>query len=136
MRDIIAVALGIVTGVFFIMTGETVIHTLFPVDKTDIDTIAGKEAFMDQVPFMARLLVIIGWAIAGFAGSAVTSFIQGRTSFKIPLATIGVLQLLAWMNMIMIPHHPVWMWVTGSLVFIIPGYFAYYCLRKKPVDHE
>lgn len=136
MREIVAVALGIVTGVFFIMMGQTLTSELFPVDKSQIDTIAGKEGFMSQVPFGARLITIIGWAIAAFAGSAVTTLIQGRTSFKVTLATIGVLQLLAWMNMIMIPNHPTWMWVTGSLVFIIPGYFAFYSLRRKPVKHE
>lgn len=133
MRNIIAIIAGIIIGVFFMMTGQMLNTMTFPVDQNSLNTIAGREAYMEQMPLSAQAGQIIAWAIAAFAASAITTFIQGRNSFKVPMATITVMQIFAWMNMLLIPH-PTWMWVAGSLAFIIPGYLAYYALRRKPID--
>jgi len=131
MRNILAIVFGLIIGGFLVGLSETIAYTLFPGDMAFPAALADRHMYMEQIPFTAQLSVIIGWASGAFIAGVVTTLIQGRTDYRIPLITVGVLQLFAWMNMISFPH-PGWMWVAGSLVFVPLGLLAYVFFRKRP----
>jgi hypothetical protein len=130
MRNIAATLSGIIAGVFFIGFIQWVGNTLFPANLPLPEKKSEWSTYMAYVPFMAKLSVIVSYAIAGFIAAMVASFIQGRTLYRPALVATGILQLLAWLNMMSFPH-PAWMWISGSLVFLPMGYFAYRFFRKE-----
>lgn len=132
MRNIAATLSGLIAGVFFIGLIQWVGSTLFPADVPFPEKKSEWSTYMEHVPFLAKLSVIISYAIAGFISAMVASFIQGRTLYRPALVATGVLQLLAWLNMMSFPH-PGWMWFSGSLVIVPMGYFAYRFFRKKEI---
>ena len=132
-RNILAIIIGIVIGVVLIALGEATIHVLFPVGKipTKPEELAN---FMEHVPTINKVFLVINWTIAAFIAASITTFIQGRTDFKPVLITVVVLQLLTYMNMLMVPGHPAWIWISVTFMYIIIGYIAYRLLRKKHVE--
>lgn len=130
MRNILAIIIGIIAGAFMIGLFQWIGTALFASDVPYPTTHAEWDAYVEQLPFMTRFMVIVSYAAAGFAAGTIATFIQGRAAFRPALAATGVLQLLAWMNMISFSH-PFWMWLLGSLVIVPMGYVAYRYFRRK-----
>jgi hypothetical protein len=133
MRNILAVIAGIITGGFTIAFFQWIGTALFASDVPYPETYAEWDLYIDQLPFMSKFMVIVSYAVAGFAAGTVATFIQGRTAFRPALVATSVLQLLAWMNMISIAH-PFWMWLLGSVVILPAGYFAFRYFRRRRDD--
>lgn len=131
MRQIAASITGIIAGVFFIGLLQWIGSIVFPANIPLPEKKSEWATYMNHVPFMAKLTVILSYAVSGFIASMVASFIQGRTAYRPAFAVTTVLQLLAWLNMMSFPH-PLWMWISGSLVFFPASYAAYRFFRKRP----
>ena len=133
VRNTLAVVIGIVIGVVLIALGEATIHVLFPIGKipTEPEELAH---FMENVPTVNKAFLVINWGIAAFIAATVTTLIQGRKDFKPVLITVGILQLLTYMNMLMVPGHPAWIWLSVTFMYVIIGFIAYRLLRKKHVE--
>lgn len=134
MRPIFAVIIGVVLGGFFIALGEMILEYLFPTlnAPSNLDT-SNMHVFVEQIPLVAKIGIVINWGVAGFVGASVTTFIQGRTHYKPMLVTIGILQLLTYMNMLILWGHPLWMWGAATFIYIIVGFISYFLIRKKSV---
>lgn len=133
-KSTIAIIVGIIVGGLFVALGESMGHYLFPAEKpypTDPTLIA--DYIENDVPFMSKLAVVINWGFAAFLAGIASTFISGRTSPKPMLASVGVLNILALINLLVLPH-PKWMLISGLLVFIPLGYIAYFLIRKKKTD--
>lgn len=132
MRPIIAVIIGVILGGFFVAFGETMLTFIFPSMKppTSID-ITNLSTYVENIPFSAKIGLVINWAVAGFIGATATTFIQGRTHYKPMLVTVGILQLLTYMNMMILWGHPLWMWVAATFIYVIAGFTSYFLIRKK-----
>ena len=132
MRPIFAVIIGVVFGGFFIALGEMILEYVYPSlnAPSNLDS-SNMQLFVDQIPLFAKIAIVMNWGVAGFVGATVTTFIQGRTHFKPMLATIGILQLLTYMNMMILWGHPVWMWIAATFIYVIVGFISYFLIRKK-----
>lgn len=134
MRPIIAVIIGVILGGFFVAFGETMLTYIIPNMKppTNAD-LASMATYVENIPFSAKIGLVINWGVAGFVGATATTFIQGRTHYKPMLVTIGILQLLTYMNMMILWGHPLWMWIAATFIYIIVGFISYFLIRKKSV---
>jgi hypothetical protein len=130
MRNILAGLLGLIFGVFFIGLTEMAGSSLFPADIPAPVKRADWDTWLEHVPFMAKLFVILAYAVGGFLAGIVATFLQGRKSYRPALAAACVLQLFAWFNMMSFPH-PLWMWASGTLIIIPMAMLGYHLLRKK-----
>lgn len=111
--------------------GEQFVMGMFPASvPPPTDPALWGEYLENEVPFISKLLVILNWALAAFIAGIASTLIAGRRTMKPMLASVGVLNILAFINMMMHPH-PVWMWISGLVAFIPVGLFAYYLIRKK-----
>jgi hypothetical protein len=134
MRNILAVIAAIIIGGFVIAFFQWMGIAVFASDVSYPVTHAEYDAYIGQLPFMSKFMMVVSYAAAGFAAGAVATFIQGRTAFRPALVATSVLQLLAWMNMISISH-PAWMWLMGSVVIVPMGYVAFRYSRRKNVEN-
>ena len=135
MKNILAVIIGIITGAFFIAISVTMARAAFPADVAFPQTIEEQKAYMQHVPTGAKVLTLIGWLFSAFITGAITSLIQGRTSWKVPVVTAAVLQLLIWMSMMGLSY-PGWMWLFATLLFIPMAYAGHYFFRKRTNSFE
>jgi hypothetical protein len=129
MRNILAGILGLILGVFIIGSVQWLGNSLFPSDIPFPEDRNEWESYMEQVPFMAKLFVILAYAAGGFIAGIVATFIQGRRLYRPALVATGVMQLFAWLNMMSFPH-PLWMWMLGSVGIIPMGWLAYRLIRR------
>lgn len=138
MRNIIAGIIGLICGVFFLGLTEWAGNVMFPAGVPYPEKRADWDTYLEHVPFMAKLFVILAFGVGGFVAGVVATFLQGRKQYRPALVAACVLQLLAWLNMLSFPH-PLWMWVSGTLIIIPMGMIGYHVTRKKdphpPLDH-
>lgn len=134
-KRVIAVVISVLAGGTIIFFGENLGHYLFPAENpmpTDLTQIPAY--IQNDVPFMAKLFVLISYAVGAFVGGIFSSAITGRTTMRPMLATVAILMGLALFNFLYIPH-PSWMWIGLLLAFFPMGFLAYFLIRKKP-EHE
>lgn len=135
MRRIIAVILGIVVAMTFFAGTEAVAHQLVPTDTLpENPSIEQITAYTESIPTAVFVILVIGWIVAAFMAGIVSSFVAGRTSAKPMLIAVGIIQLLTYLNMLLIPGHPIWMVITVTVTFIPVGFIAYLLVRKKKED--
>lgn len=132
-RNIIAIVVAVTVGVLCIALGEVAVNTLYPVGKIP-DNPEDLSFYIDRIPKMNRISMAFNWTFAAIIASAIACWIQGRTSLKVVLVTVGVLQLLTYMNLLMLPGHPAWMWLYVTFIYVIIGFIIYRLLRKKHVE--
>lgn len=132
MRRVLAVIIGLIVGGVFIAGGESVLHSLSGI-KVPSENATQKELFdyVQQIPVLLKVLLVINWGISVFIGGLVAAFIQGRTSMKPSLIVAGILQLFMYMNMLLIPGHPTWVVITTTVMCVPLGLFSYLLIRKK-----
>jgi len=129
MRSIIAVIAGIICGAFFIGLSGTIAYAVFPADVPFPVTLEEQKAFLSHVPGKARAVIFIGWLFSAFITGSITTLIQGRTSWKVPVITACVLQLFIWMSMAGLSY-PVWMWLLSTLLFVPAAFGGYFFFKK------
>ncbi|MNK05410.1 hypothetical protein D3C87_232920 [compost metagenome] len=134
-KSTIAIIVGIIIGGLFVALGESLSYYFFPVETpfpTDRTLLA--EYMENDIPFGAKVIVVVNWAVAAFLAGIVSTFISGRTSVKPMLASVGVLNILALINLLVLPH-PKWMWIASLCIFIPFGLVSWFLIRKKK-PHE
>ncbi len=123
LRSVLAVVTGIIVGGLVIYLIEFVISPMiFPLpeglDITDPQALA---AMMTEIPFGAKVLVIVAWALGAMCGGWVAAKVTLENANPVGLI-VGVFFLGSVLsNLVMIPH-PIWMTVLG-LVIPIPAAF-------------
>ena len=105
------VILGCLAGVFIalglVVIFEGLSHLISPMPEgLDLDNREAMAAYVAQVPIAAKFALASGWAIAGFAGSALAAWIskRGWTSWVVG----GLMFAGLGSSLIAIPH-PIWM---------------------------
>lgn len=130
-KGTIAILVGIIIGGLFVALGEVMSTYIFPLEKPiPTDPSLMSDYIENDVPLAPKIVVVLNWIIAAFVAGIVSTFISGRTSPKPMLASVGVLNILTLMNLLIILH-PGWMWIASLFVFIPIGYVAYFLIRKK-----
>ncbi|WP_426278554.1 hypothetical protein ACN9MN_04345 [Chryseobacterium sp. S-02] len=124
LRRILAVIAGIMVGSVGIWLMERLGHSLYPF-PADLkpDNIEGFKAYVGNLPFMGKFIVIIGYALgallSGFVATKVAS--NGK-----PVAAIvcgAIFLFFTVYNMMVLPT-PVWFWILGIAVWglVLVGY--------------
>ena len=132
-RNIIAILISVTVGVVFIAFGEFAIQMLYPIGKVPEDP-EQITRFMEKIPTINHVSLVINWAFAAIVAATLATWIQGRTDFKAVLGTVGILQLLTYMNLLMLPGHPAWIWISATIMYIPIGYITYRIFKKKHVE--
>lgn len=130
MRNIASIFISLIAGVFVITCIQWVGNTLFPADIPFPEKRIEQKMYMEHVPFMAKLFILISYSAAAFVTGIVATYIQGRTDYRPILISTATIQLLIWMNMMTITH-PVWMWIFTTLLVIPVGYLTFRKFRIK-----
>lgn len=130
-KGTIGILVGIIVGGLFVALGQVMSNYIFPPTETaPVDPTLMADYLENDVSLSSKIVVVVNWVIAAFVAGILSTFISGRTSPKPMLASVGVLNILTLMNLL-ITFHPKWMWITCLFIFIPFGYVAYFLIRKK-----
>jgi predicted MFS family arabinose efflux permease len=114
---------------------ESLVHQLVPMDPLPKNpTIEQLTNYTENIPTFIFIVLVFGWIVAAFIAGIVSTFIDGRTSAKPMMISVGIIQLLTYLNMLLVPGHPIWMVITVTLTFLPAGFIAYLLIRKKKED--
>ncbi len=132
-RHYISIVAGIIIAGAFIFIFETIgklmYPSTYPIDFSSL-TIEGRNIISEQMPFMAKVIALIGNAVGAFVAAAIATFISGRKEMKPMLAVETVLFSFAVLKMLVIPF-PIWFWILTPAAFFGLGYVTYRFLKKK-----
>ena len=122
LRVAIGVVLGVLISMFAIKAMEWVGHQVFPVpgqiDVTDPQSVA---TYMDQIPLMSKIWVVLSWAVGAVLGGVVAGRIsQMRWTSWIP----GAFTLAGMVGIALMIPHPVWMLIAGALAIAVSTWLA------------
>ncbi len=135
-RRTLAIVVGIILGGLFIALGDTMSTYFFPLENpipTDRALVA--DFYENEVSFGTKFIILLNWIVAAFVAAIVSSFISGRNSQIPMLASVGVLNFLTLIQVLLIPY-PNWMLISTLFIFIPVGYIAYFLIRKKETNEE
>lgn len=117
LRKTLAVVLGVVAAVIVIIAIEALGHVIYPPpENLDVASRETMEAYIESLPIVAQLFVMIAWVAATLVGGLLACFIA-RQSPLIYASIVGVLVLVGTViNLVAIPHPP---WFSMSSVAAI-----------------
>ncbi len=125
LRSLGAIVLGFVTAFVLITLFEFLSLATMPAGIDPMDDPASLERAMQagQVPFIAMLLVVLGYAAGAFAGGWVAEKVARRWPMRHALI-LGVLLTLAGISNLASFQHPLWMAIATLLVFLPLAYLG------------
>ncbi len=95
-------------------------------DLNDLETV---RTFAKALPWIAYLLILIGWGLGSLASGSIATTIDPDHRKTIPLI-IGIFLTISGILNILLFQHPVWFIILGIPLFI-PGTLAGHHLAKK-----
>lgn len=130
VRTTFALVIGVLVTIAVIVLMEQFTSWLFPSPLAgDIADPAVASEFMQQLPTMALLLVLLGWLLSITAGVWSASLIAGRSRGRFAL-TIGCFVLLSCIaNFFQLPH-PTWFVGVTSLAVPLLAYANWWIARR------
>jgi hypothetical protein len=118
LKSVGAVLAGIVVSQLVILLTEYLGSVLFPPPAgVDLTNPAAMRAFVEQLPAMALVLVLAGWAVGSFIGGWLTARLAPGAPIVHALIVGCLGTAAAVVNVMTIPH-PAWFSVLGPLLFI------------------
>ncbi len=133
-KRILPVIVGLLAGWVAIFGLEAISHILYP-PPTDLgftDKQAVKE-FMQTLPTMAFVLLLISWMIGTFIAGMVGALLNNE-AWKNSAIIIGVILALgSIINMTLIPH-PTWLMIVASLAYVPTAYSGGRLIGLKNVN--
>ena len=132
-RKFLAVFAGLLVAGALVGMVEFLGHKLYPLPAgVDLRDEKAMAAYVASVPLQAMLLVLLGWALATFAGAWVAARVAGLVNVAYVVGAIFL--AAAWANMLLIPH-PQWMLITAIVLVPACAYFGGR-LALKGRDHR
>lgn len=121
-KRILPVIVGLLVGWVVIFGLEAINHIVYP-PPADLDFTdkAALTEFMQTLPAMAFVLLLISWMIGTFIAGMVGALLN-REAWKNSAIIIGVILALgSIINMTMIPH-PTWLIIAASIAYVPTAY--------------
>lgn len=130
VRTSLALVAGIVVTFAVIVVMEHFISWLFPSPQAgDLSDPAVAQAFMQQLPTIALLLVLLGWLLSITAGFWSAALIAGRSRGRFALAIGSVVLLGCSANFLQLPH-PLWFVVITSVLVPLLAWANWWLARR------
>ncbi len=131
LRTSLALGLGILVAFVTIMLIEQISHHIFPL-PADIDwqDSTATTQYMNQLPFMALLLVLFAWSSGIILGILSASWIARRVRGRFALAIGSMIGIGAIANMLMLPH-PIWFMSLTALVLPVVTFCCWWLLKRQ-----
>jgi len=123
MRIVAGIAVGAIVAMACVLTIEWVGMMIYPPPLgIDYSNPADLERLMSLVSPAQLAIVAFGWLLGALFGAWAADAIARRA-----LAgwIVALLILVACVhNLVMLPHHPAWMWACGILLPLLGGWLA------------
>lgn len=133
-KRILPVIAGLFVGWIVIFVLESINHIFYP-PPTDID-FTDKEAltaFMEELPPLAFVLLLISWMIGTFVGGIVGAAVN-KAAWKNTSIILGVIMALgSIINMTLIPHST-WLIIVASVGYVPCAYLGARQIGLKNLD--
>jgi hypothetical protein len=133
LKKILALIIGLVVCVATVALLEQLNHGLFiPASASSADAHDPSVArtFMENLPVVAYLMVLIAWLAGTALGIASASWLLKRVSrLFVPVIT-GLMLLSTIANFYMLPH-PVWLVVAAIVLIPFTGFTTGWLLSRK-----
>ncbi len=118
LRSVIAVIAGIIAAVVMIYAVEAVGNLIHPMPPgMDPNNHEQMEAFLQNMPVSAFLVVLFAWAMGSFTGGFVTAIIN-KSRTVTPAFLVSIFLLSGGIVELFSMWHPVWMMIAGICLFI------------------
>lgn len=124
VRRILAVIAGIVVGSIGIWLMERLGHSLYPFPAgMKLDDIEGFKAYVDNLPFMGKFIVILGYALGALLSGFVATKVANNNKPTAAMICGIIFLFFTIYNMVLLPT-PAWFWVLGIVVWglVLVGY--------------
>ena len=117
-RRIVAIVLGLMSGVVIMLGFEFASMTLFPA-PADLATFSATQFadYVQQLPIGAFLLVLAGWFFGAVDAAILAAWLAPNRPLLHAAIVSTVLLVMALANLIMIPH-PFWMVIATPFIYI------------------
>ncbi len=115
---ILSVIVGVLVGWLIVGLGDLINASVFPV-PADLDYKAKDELkmFIDSLPILALLSMLIVFAVSAFVGGLVSGVITKTNWQRVALTTGTILMLANIANMLIIPH-PLWFNLVSIILYL------------------
>lgn len=118
VKKVIAVLLGVLTGIVVVTLGDLLSTWAFPTGETvDFNNPTAVEAYMNKLPFGALIIMAGSWLLSAFFGGLMSAYIYITKPGQVSVVTGVILLIGSIINLYMIPH-PLWMTITAVLGYI------------------
>jgi hypothetical protein len=118
LRHTLAVVAGVVVAGMIILLFEGLNSQFFPPPPgLDHATHAEMAEWLRSLPTGAFLVVLAGYGIGAFAGSAATARVAPSRAAHLAGLVGAVLLVASLMNLVALPH-PAWFWVANVLLIV------------------
>ena len=123
-RRVLAVIAGMIVGSIGVWLMERIGYSLYPFPKKlKFDDLEDFKAYVENLPFMGKFIVILGYALGAFLSGFVATKVANDHK-PVSAVICGVIFMFFTIyNMVMLPT-PVWFWVLGIAVWglVLVGY--------------
>jgi hypothetical protein len=124
IRRILAVIGGILVGSIGVWLMERLGHSLYPFPVgLKPDDLEGFKKYVENLPFMGKFIVILGYALGALISGFVATKIADNGKPTAAIICGVIFTFFTIYNMVMLPT-PIWFWILGVLVWglVLVGY--------------
>lgn len=130
LKKILALLIGLMVSIGTIALLEQFSHWLYPPSSTpDWQDPSAVAAYMQSLPVVAYLLVLLAWFSGVVTGIVVATLLVKRVSRLFVVVITAMVWLATLANIYMIPH-PVWVAATALLLLPLTGWLTGYLLNR------
>lgn len=134
-RKILAVVVGMITAVGIIWVAYMVSSMMAPFYPKNMEYMTREEmaAYMLTVPISTFIIVLIGYALAGFAGGFISTKMGRRWSHGMTLSlVVGFLLTVGALLVATAWPQPGWFILTSVIIFVPVSLIGYRFARLEP----
>jgi len=124
IRQFLAVIAGIIVGSLGIWLMERLGHSLYPFPADlKVDDIEGFKAYVENLPFMGKFIVILGYTLGGLLSGFVATKVANNNKPVAAIVCGAIFLFFTIYNMTVLPT-PIWFWILGIAVWglVFVGY--------------
>jgi hypothetical protein len=136
LRNILSAFLGLITGIFIILSLEVLSHIIYPMPTgLNINDPEALVIYTSSAPVVVFVLLIISYATSALVGGLVAAAVAIKNKMSQAVTVGGILMGLGAYNLFMIPH-PIWTIIISIFLFIPCSYLGGYLGIKMSIRRK